>query len=404
MKLQPRTTTVLALGALLLVTGPASAEPLVTAGPGGLAGGARMLHAAPLPDDAWGDLRVDFSWGRSSALIDDLDVGRFEHRYSIGVPIWNGIEAGIDFRGSRTAFGAEGEEYVYSSFGDVGLQAKYGLALAEVWRLGAAAGYDLPQGVAGLSTVGDVATPWLALLAGWHGDADGTLPLRAHLALSLRYDRTINFLGGTRLPANDERFAWGMRDSMPLLAEIGVEWLLAKRFRPFVEAAVDVPLASETAEIVYRATPGLQVAIWDGLGAGAAADLEFGEAGPDDPARLPWTARVWLSWRVGAPVELAPPFERPDRPEPPVTTTPATDMTEDTPEATPEADAVVDEDGAEAEPAPADDAADEDDAADSGAPAEAEDAAAETEAAAPAPVTPAETGEGSVDLESFELR
>lgn len=259
-------------------------------------------------------------------------------------------------------------------------------------RLGAAAGYDLMQGVEGLSTVGDTATPWVALLVGWFGDA-GTMaiPLRAHLQAGYRHDRSVNLLGASRAPADLERWAWSMHDDVRGELRLAVESPQGALL-PLVEYGLEAPLADglATDRMVHTVTPGLKARVAEGLLVLAGVDLAFGDRMNAGPAVMPWTARVGATWRIGGDVPKAVRAERAPRaeeePKPAAAPTSApTDLT-----APSDLTAPADLTAPTAGTAPT---------------ASGNEAPAQT----PAPVTDAppadaKPAEGAVDLDSYELR
>lgn len=367
----------LALVALLVATPVAAAEPLALVGSGasGLAGAFRTVYATGL-GEGWGEVGFLADYGRAPELFDDTGAERLGYRLTAGVPIWGPVEIGLDLRGVRAATTDMAEDFVFSSFGDIGLAVKGSHALRPDLRVGVAAGYDLLQGVAERSTVGDVATPWASLLVGWFGDVgDSALPLRAHLQAGYRHDRTINFLGAERRPADLERWAWGMFDDVRGELRVAVESPLGALL-PVVEYDLEAPLADglATDRLVHTVTPGLKARVAEGLLLLAAVDLAFGDRMDAGPALMPWTARIGATWRIGGDI---PPAVRPDRPA--RAETPAT------------------------RPAPVDAAPPVTAPVDSTAPADTT-APAEPPADPTAPTEAAPPREGAVDTESFELR
>lgn len=218
---------------------------------------------------------------QDDALTAALGVQRIGYRVGAVFPILDMFEAGVDIGGSsvsaRGGSAVVGSDDELSSFGDIKLRGKYYRRHGALGFAGIV-GYDLYQGVQDRSTVADVASPLAGLGLSYFGrDCKAPNASRIHLNAIYVYDRTINFLDGTRTPSRFERFAWQMRDYTYMDIKAGVEYELAALL-PIVEYALEVPVNDVPGgrSLIHTISPGLKFNPIDALAVALSVDFGIG--------------------------------------------------------------------------------------------------------------------------------
>ncbi len=336
----------LTLLALLVSTGTARASDpvsgpvwLVPALDGGLSGGIHSTYARTVANGKV-DLTAGFGLVKDKGLLGPgTDVGQGDYYLSALVPILGLFETGIQLSGLRTdCTGCVGEDQI-SSFGDVRLSAKYahGDGIGSVAVFGT---YDLFQGVDGRSSISDIATPGIGLAFSLFGEqAVSGLPARLHVSGQFIYDRTINFLKGTRNPSAIERMAWTMRDYLWAEGVAGLE-LLAGPTLIILEYVVEVAAEAnfDDRPLVHTGSAAIRFAARDDVWVTAGGEGFIGDRFGLGPAVPDYRVFASAGYRFGGALNtrravVAPasadtmPAQTPD-PEP----TPAADLNDAEPE------------------------------------------------------------------------